>query len=245
MPLTLLLSFLCLRLIKNSEFARSQVIISNPTFYHAPSNQEKLPKAFQKQLWASPPIPVLHHLVRVTRSSHKNLQTFTKPVPSSVHRGSGAEMLFLCHVTAVSDPLHQAQLLPMAGNEPSPMLPMQQSNTKEFIPADRFPSPVQQERLDVHCSFQLVTQPGSPTKSIWGEELMLQQRAVLRLAIYTVCDVNLLQFGLSGILWVHIPMSQYWFLMRTNGSLLLVVSSARNEVSYRDCTSFTYCFASL
>lgn len=57
MPLTLLLSFLCLRLIKNSELARSQVIISNPTFYHAPSNQEKLPKAFQKQLWASPPSP--------------------------------------------------------------------------------------------------------------------------------------------------------------------------------------------
>lgn len=57
MPLTLLLSFLCLRLIKNSELARSQVIISNPTFYHAPSNQEKLPKAFQKQLWASPPTP--------------------------------------------------------------------------------------------------------------------------------------------------------------------------------------------
>lgn len=64
------------------------------------------------------------------------------------------------------------------------------------------------------CStHQLVTQPGSPTENIWEEELMPQQGAVLKLVIYTVCDVNLLQFGPSGILqvYVHIPMSQYWF----------------------------------
>lgn len=59
-----------------------------------------------------------------------------------------------------------------------------------------------------------MTQPGSPTKSIWEEELVLQQRAVLKLAIYAVCDVNLLKFWLSGILqvYIHITTSQYWFL---------------------------------
>lgn len=31
-----------------------------------------------------------------------------------------------------------------------------------------------------------MTQPGSPTKSIWEEELVLQQKAVLKLAIYAV-----------------------------------------------------------
>lgn len=61
------------------------------------------------------------------------------------------------------------------------------------------------------CSMhQLVTQAGNPTKTFCEKELMLQQRAVLRLAIYTVCDVTLLKFWLSGIfqVCVHIRLSQ-------------------------------------
>lgn len=77
--------FIALRLIKSPELPRIQVMISNPStssiLHHASSHKEKSPKTFQRTTLGLPPsFPMLHHLVRVAGSSHKNLQAaFLQP----------------------------------------------------------------------------------------------------------------------------------------------------------------------
>lgn len=214
-----------------------------------PPTKRSSPRPSRNNFGPLPPLPVLHYLVRVTGRSHKNLQTFTKPVPSSIlhQRIWGRNALFVsCHSSEWSTSLSSA---PTHGWQwaftPAPRAAKQHKGiyTCRQISFSSLAG-------EVRCALFLSAGDSAwqPHKKHLGgrvnapAELMLQQRAVLRLAIHTVCDVNLLQFGLSGILWVHIPVSQYWFLMRTNGSLFLAVSSDRNEVAHRDCTSFTYSF---
>lgn len=96
-------------------------------------------------------------------------------------------MLFLCGVTAVRDPLHPAQLLPMAGSEPSPLLPVQQSNTKELVlQTDFLPQLAACLAGEVRCALFLSALWQPQRKHLGGEELMLQQCSGLQFTLFVM-----------------------------------------------------------
>lgn len=126
-------------------------------------------------------------------------------------------MLFLCHVTAVSDPLQQGQLLPMAGSEPSPPPPpcSKAAQRNLFLQTDFLLQSAACLAGEVRCALCLSAPHISwqPHKKHLKGRVNAPAGSCAQLAIYTVCGVNLLQFWLSGILQVyfHIPTSPYWF----------------------------------
>lgn len=180
-----------------------------------------------------PPFPVLHYLLRVTAS--KNLQKFTKPAPQlSPQRIWGRNALFVwCHSRKWSASSSLAHT--MADNEPSPLLCAVQQH--KGIYTCRQISFFHLQRVNRRgwmwiAPFCSTHQPGSPTQSIWGEELVLQQRAVLNLhcrwcelaAVFALRDSH--SHSHESVLAPH----------RDS------VPPTKNEVAHRDCTSFTSSF---
>lgn len=120
-------------------------MISNPStssmLHHAPSCKEKLPKVFQRTTLGFLPLSLCCITCWGLQQARilKNLQS---QHPSLVHRGSESRnALFVwCHSRkwSISSSLACIHGWQWAFTS----APVQYSNTKEFIPADRFPSPV-------------------------------------------------------------------------------------------------------